>query len=1662
MQDRKKWQIRFIFLNFEFETKFPRKNQKIVLPAMKKQIHRDFFRHTPFRVRIFFLLFLWMPAGVCLSETTGSHGILKRPSIRRFEKDADLSQTIVLFSYQDSLGFLWFGTFDGLYRYDGYETRKFKYNHLNPNSISNNVVTSMVEDHYGYYWISTHEGLNRFDPRSEKFVHYFHHNNDTASLICDFINVLFLDRNGYLWIGTSEGLSILDTRSGTIVANYGNLNNIERNYVANIQSFDGTNIWINTSEGSIITRISGKHYHQLKFVSPGYQKQGQRFSGDFFRLIRDPTGIFWLLSNDTLRVFNERSGELKIFSLPGNIMPARPDYIFRDKDGKIWIGLQHGGILKIDPEKVILSARPLKIKPVLRSGSDFIYYQYDPAAFINPAYHLKYRHFFTDRSGILWIGSEQGLFNLDLRQNPFKWYADFRIKNLPISNEVTSLGMNQYNQLLFGTTNTFAGILLGKGEKIQLLLKNNAVNTMVTSIYEDLYGDYWIGIMGLGMTRLDNQGRIIARYTPEENGNKHLPFWTVWCLLEDSRQNLWVGTLEGLVKLRLSSTTGRKREVISEKVYTHTPGNPHSLSDNNIWSLFEDSHGRIWIGTNAGGLNLYQPATDDFIRFEMNRADPDALQNQAVNVIYEDHNGTLWLGTEYGLAAVKYNRGKAVFRHFTENEGLCNNGITGIEEDHAGNLWISTKSGLSRFTPPDDPFNKKDKWTFVNYYASDGLQGNKFNPFAYAQDAGGMIYFGGDNGITAFHPDSLHGNHVLPAVNLTHFKIRNEEVIPGDTLNHKYIFRNSITYTEQVILTYKQNDLTFGFAGDYSANPGNIIYSYMLEGFEHNWNTVTAEHHFAIYTNIPPGEYTFRVKASLSGNSAYGPEKKLHIIIYPPFWNTWWFRFLIILFVAGLIVAYFRYKTFALRKQKQVLAELVGIRTREIEKARERLEEQNRQIIKQKDQIELQNRNLKQLTEIGQKITSSIRVRDIINQVYDSINQLMDAQIFYIGLVNNKNKNITFWGRLYKGTPLHTEVIPLKDDNRLSVWCVRNNRIAFLNDVEKDARKYLGKHFMGYAGEKKPKSAIYIPLVSGENKITGILVVKSFKKNIYTNTHLDMLKNMASHIAIALENAKAYNRVKEASDKLKQMDRIKTRFFTNISHEFRTPLTLILSPIRNMISRFGQNGLKEYVNELKLVERNAGRLLRLINQLLEVSRIEGENIKLSVAKGDLVEALRRIAEPFYVHANFKDIQLMFESPEKKHICYFDFDKVEKIVYNLLSNAIKYTNERGIVVLSVDFSVTNDNTTAEIKVKDTGIGIPRKNLKTIFNRFSQVGDGGDSHNPGTGIGLYLTKKLVETHKGTIQVSSTPGSGTEFAVHLPVSKEHFSPDEMNRDELMQTVITGESPIPHDFENNIRLLQHHIDKQKKTLLIVEDNPDVSFYLAGHFKKEYNILIALDGEDGYNQARKRNPDMIISDIMMPKMDGITLCKKLKTDSLTSHIPVILLTARADGETQKSGYETGADDYVIKPFNIDLLAQRIKNLIGLREKLKDRFMTVSLTDLKGNVPTSTDEKLLRRIMESIERNLSNPDFSIDMLTREAGISRAQLFRKIGALTKNRSVSDFIISYRLRAAAELFSQGYHNVSEVAYNVGFKNASHFTTRFKKQYGKTPVDFIKSIK
>jgi signal transduction histidine kinase/DNA-binding response OmpR family regulator len=539
------------------------------------------------------------------------------------------------------------------------------------------------------------------------------------------------------------------------------------------------------------------------------------------------------------------------------------------------------------------------------------------------------------------------------------------------------------------------------------------------------------------------------------------------------------------------------------------------------------------------------------------------------------------------------------------------------------------------------------------------------------------------------------------------------------------------------------------------------------------------------------------------------------------------------------------------------------------------------------------------------------------------------------------------------------------------------------------------------------------------------------------------------------------------AEKLQEIDRVKSRFFANISHEFRTPLTLILGPLEKLLAENVQEPVKK---QYRLMLRNGRRLLRLINQLLDLARLEAGSMSLKARQENIVQLLKGIVLSFSSLAERKQITLKFHASEESIIVYVDRDKLEKIVSNLLSNAFKFTPEGGKI--SVQLTVNSDQLTANqlytdhcllITVEDTGIGIHPDKLEKIFDRFYQADDSYTREQEGSGIGLALTKELVELHHGEIYVISEIGKGSTFIVRLPLGKEH-----LKQEEVVEEVFSDQFSVISEQGVDSPSIQPSIDPsiqaqatsdQQPVLLIVEDNADVRAYIRDYLDEDYQIIEAVDGNEGFEEAVRVVPDLIISDVMMPKIDGYELCRKLKTDERTSHIPVILLTARAGGESKVEGLETGADDYIIKPFDARELQVRVKNLIEQRRKLRECFRKEITLQPKAIAITSMDEQFLQKAMAAVEQNLSDAEFSTDEFARQVAMSRSQLHRKLYALT-GQSTHEFIRAYRLHRAAQLLQHRAGTVSEICYDVGYNSLSHFAKAFREQFGQSPSEFAAS--
>ncbi|MCB0731374.1 MAG: response regulator, partial [Ignavibacteriae bacterium] len=518
--------------------------------------------------------------------------------------------------------------------------------------------------------------------------------------------------------------------------------------------------------------------------------------------------------------------------------------------------------------------------------------------------------------------------------------------------------------------------------------------------------------------------------------------------------------------------------------------------------------------------------------------------------------------------------------------------------------------------------------------------------------------------------------------------------------------------------------------------------------------------------------------------------------------------------------------------------------------------------------------------------------------------------------------------------------------------------------------------------------------------------------------------------------------------KLKEVDQMKSNFFANISHEFRTPLTLIKGPIERMIYDEKKTERKEVY---KMILKNTKKLLQLINELLDLSKLEAGKMKLCVGKYDIVSFTKGVVMSFKSLAESKEIFLSVKTAKNYIQLYFDKEKMQKIISNLISNALKFTPERGIIKVSISENISNN---LIIEISDTGIGIQEKEMPKLFDRFYQVIRHGSNENIGTGIGLALTKELVLMHKGTITVKSEYGKGSTFIINMPLGKDHLTENEIIINEGQQ--IQYES-----IENlNIDELKNN-EKHKPLLLIVEDDLDVLKFIKDILNKEYHIICANNGEEGYQKCLEHIPDLILSDIMMPVLDGNRMCEKIRKDEKTSHIPIILLTAKADEENKIEGLELGADDYIIKPFDPLELVVRIKNLILLRNKLRTKYLKEAEINPKEVAVNSVDKQFIEKAINFVEEHLDDEKLSVEEFADNMAMSRTQLYRKfIGVLGVK--PNEFIRNYRIKRAAELIKQNFGNIAQVAFEVGFNDPAYFAKCFRKVYKINPFEFEKKYK
>lgn len=1297
-----------------------------------------------------------------------------------------LSSNTVYDILQDSKGFVWIGTENGLNRFDGYRFVSFTHIPRDSSTIINNYVYTLFEDNRERLWIGTEQGIGLYGLNSGYFCAFDAKTSDGVG-VTDRIQKILVDRDGNIWIGAgAQGIFVYDGQGLLTQHNFESekLNRSEPVWVSCVYKDKRGVIWASVSNTKSQIYIYDKKIS--KFVA-AFPDLGRDMLTKFasHAIIEDTFGTIWLGTwLNGLYAIDRKTGKISDHCLyNGNKAQIQHIHSITEiEPGKFLIG-SNDGLTLFSVSPVIGNRLEVHItEPVITNR------------FVYPVYQ--------DKEGGLWIGTYYGGIN----------YAS------PNRNYFLSYIHDKYQNSLNGN--------------------------VVSCFCEDMQGHIWIGTDDGGLNCFDPKSERFTHYKPE-TGQNSLSYHNIHALCIDD-DNLWIGTYTGGLNVMDLKTKHFRH-------YFFEPDNPNSLGADNVYSLFKDSRGNIWVGTTAGA-NLYDREKDNFVsifdnpqmtgditqlgntilfatngngiyaydldtkqlenyKFEYNNT--RSLPSNDISCFCVDEQGILWIGSNNGICI--FNPEDETFE--SVDADLPSNAIFNIFCDN-GYLWITTSKGLVRYNP-------RSKHIRI-FTKGDGLLSEQFIQKSGYKAKNGRIYMGTAQGFNAFYPKQISENRHVPQVHFTDFQLFNRSV---DIHNYLEMNENDT----MVKLAHNENSFSFEYTALSYYAPEKNEYAYFLEGFDRDWNYMGTIHK-AVYTNIPPGEYVFRVKASNNDGIWNDKGYSIRIMVSPPiWWNTWSITIYSILMICALI----------------------GI-------------------------------------------------------------------IIYMRRLDEKK---------------HQEKIEkIKNEQEKEVY---NSKIAF---------------------------------------------------------------------------------------------------FTNVAHEIRTPVSLIIGPLEE-ITKNTHDLPDKVVRNINIINKNSKRLLTLVNQLLDFRKIEKQTIQVLLANANVYEFLQNIYERFSSFIENKNIEFNFTYDTCDFVTGIDEENLTKVVSNMLNNASKYTTD--YIELHLDSRKGED--VFEITVIDNGPGIPEKEKENVFKPFYQVAE---NHKSGTGIGLYLVKLIVDAFYGEITLKDHENGGLVMTILLPKMDVKTSKVPDVADITDSLVTPSSQSLKADVEDDVH--------DSCTLLIVEDNLDLQSFLADTYAGMYTVLHANNGIEGIRILENNEVDIIISDIMMPEMDGIEFSRKIKGNPLWNHIPVILLTAKINMSSKIEALEIGADAYVEKPFSVEYLTAQIRNLLESRRQLLKKFTETPYASLKSIAGNDADQEFLSKVNEIIDKNLSNELFNVKSLAEELNMSSSGLYARIKKLTAT-TPNNLLLLIRLKKAEELLIENRYRINEICYMVGFSNPSYFAKCFQKQYGILPKEY-----
>lgn len=1224
----------------------------------------------------------------------------------------------------------------------------------------------------------------------------------------------------------------------------------------------------------------------------------------------------------------------------------------------------------------------------------------------------------------LWIATNRGLWNLNTATNEvIRYKHKTNSPSSPSSNKLLSLIKSGDGDLWVCTethvdkynsdTDIFSHYNY-PNEQSPLRAKNNNV-----VLFEDTVGNLWLGYDG-GLALFDVKTNAFVDYALP-NGNKAI-HGNVRTIYEDEDQNLWIGTYQGL--FLLNSKTKNLHN------YQHNVTISNSLSQNSVYDIVADSRGDIWIGTWAGGINYLDKGSNAFTSFGVG-ADNNDLNYKVVSSIVQDNNKNLWVGTEGGGLNF-YDETSNTFTYYTQDpendNSLVDNNVKAVIKDHLGNLWVGTHNkGL------DYVSLGKGVPTFThigNAENPSGLSSNRIT--SLLEDNNNNIWIGTNNGgLNLYDTKKKTFLHIpdhkdaLGSFIYSISKTSDNSILVGgiNGLAKIDIATNKIkkipfkpeegtTYSiQKVISTYEdpQGNIWVG-------TEGNGLFFYDNKKKESKrYGVQEGLPDEVIYTIVPDSEHNLW----LSTNKGLS---KMNLTSH---------TFKNYNLSDGIQGNEFNYGAFLKKNDGRIIFGGVDGFTIFDPQA---IKEDSFMPPLVIQSVNIRNKGLKNFG----KGTSKIRLEHDQN----------DITFDYVALgYSQPNKNLYAY----------------KLDGFDSDWnYVGTNRTAtYTNLFDGD-----------YTFKVKATNS------DGVWNETSTSVIISIAPPLWQTWWAYLIYLLLISMLFIFVRKYSILRIREkaeleqerlAREREEEVNRLKLQLFTNISHDFRTPLTLIIGPLKRMINeKSGGHAIQE---RLQGMYRNASILLQLINQLLDFRKSESGKIKLSAKKLDMVPFLQNIKLSFEELAKEREIDYRLTTESDSIDVWFDKIEMKKVVLNVLSNAFKFTSKGGNIILKAS-TIESENEGGgffKLVIEDNGRGIRKEDIEFIFDRYFQLGQRHELRS-GTGVGLALAKDIVTLHNGEISVDSSLEKGTRFTIVLPLGHAHFGPQEISpatEDDTDETMLLNSydpTQINIGWINKesageeIDNYSHPLNKNLDTLLLVEDNLEVRGFIKELFKNKYNLLEAPNGIHGINIAHNNPIDLIISDVMMPEMDGIEFCKRIKADIKTSHIQVILLTARTSTKIQKIGYNTGADAYITKPFDSDLLILQVANLLKSRQKLTEKFRKEFILEPKRMVLESPDEIFLNKAIEIIEEYVSESNFNASTLVEKMHMSQSVLYRKLKTLT-GQSISEFIRTIKLKKAAQLLLNTDLNIANIAYEVGFNDIKYFRTCFKKVFGCTATQYRK---